>query len=63
MTGSVGQQRIKADFVGIYPIIITPLEVQQEFIEELKLDEKDKDNLFIFIRHQEKKKERYLKNL
>jgi type I restriction enzyme S subunit len=63
MTGSVGQQRINAEFVGIYPILIPPLAIQKELVEELKWDEKDKENQKAFVRRQEKKKERYLKSL
>ncbi|CAG8449797.1 9080_t:CDS:2 [Ambispora gerdemannii] len=63
MTGSVGHQRISADFIDIYPIPIPSLEIQKELISELKCDEKDKENQKEFIHHQEKKKERFLKSL
>ncbi|CAG8603643.1 9215_t:CDS:2, partial [Ambispora leptoticha] len=39
MTGTVGQQRIKPNFVGDYSITLPPLEIQKEFVEELKKDE------------------------
>ncbi|WNE40809.1 MAG: hypothetical protein mread185_000266 [Mycoplasmataceae bacterium] len=63
MTGSVGHQRISIDFINNYPILIPPLEIQKELIDELKEIEKDKENLISFICHQKKILERYLNNL
>lgn len=63
MTGSAGQQRINVDFVGDYPIPFPPLAAQQELINELKQDEKDKERQRKFIKHQVNKRERILRDV
>jgi restriction endonuclease S subunit len=56
-------QRISLDFLNNYLIPLPPIEVQKNFIEELKRDEKDKQNLKTFISNQNDKKARILKTL
>jgi restriction endonuclease S subunit len=56
-------QRISLDFVGDYLIPLPPIEIQKNFVEELKKDERDKQNLKAFINNQKDKRERDLRNL
>jgi len=56
-------QRISLDFVNNYLIPLPPIKIQKKFIEELKRDERDKQNLKTFISNQNDKKVRILKTL
>jgi len=63
MTGSSGRQIINFKFIANYLIPIPSKEIQNKFIDELKNNEKNKNNLFIFIENQKKAKKEFLENI